>query len=187
MRRTSVHFRRPVRARDARVLGAALGACVALAGVAARASSHEAYAQAGGTYYASPARVFAGLGAGAGYRVHLASWLALYAEARYVALVGHAGAFAAGALVHVRVRAWDPAVGAHAVVIVGDQVRVVTPQEPDPLPPVMWALQLRLQPVRFTHQRFSVATLGVDVGFGVDRGAGALALSVTLLEVGYRF
>lgn len=153
----------------------------------AQALLHEVYVRSGFTYYGSPSRVMAGAGGGVGYRFHFAPAFAAYGEAQYLAFVGQFGVLSLGAMWHPRVAIWEPMIGLHGTLLFGDQVRVVTPQEPDPPGLVTWAAQVRVAPLRFTRGAFAASALGVDFGLGADQGGLAKTFSLSILEIGLRF
>jgi hypothetical protein len=154
---------------------------------AAASGRHEIYVNTGFSYYASDRRVLAGAGGGPGYRLHLSPHLAAYAEAQYLVYVGNAFRAAVGASYEFSIGALDPLVGVQGALYGGDGVQIVSSEHPSPPPPLAWAGQLRLAPLRFLHDPFTVMALSGDVGLGVDAKTLAFAISITLLDIGVRF
>jgi hypothetical protein len=158
-----------------------------LATPVARAAQHELYLASGGGYFSSPARLVAGYGGGPGYRVHLTESVSVHSELRWLGFLGNAVSISAGATYAWQRGGWQPAAGLQLTGWVGDQVRIVTADAPDPALPLAVSMQARLQPLRFTRGAFCTSALSVDVGAGVERKHAALALLFSLLEIGYRF
>ena len=148
---------------------------------------NEAYATTGLTYYASQRRVLAGVGGGGGYSFRLTRMFAVYAEGRYAIYTGNTFTGALGASASFPIGPLDPLVGLQGTIYGGDRVDVIDSEHPVPPSALAWAAQLRLSPLRFVTTQFTVTTLSGDVGFGIDSGSRALAVTVTFLDIGFRF
>jgi hypothetical protein len=148
---------------------------------------HEVYLSSGFTYFGSDRRVVAGLGGGPGYRIHLTSRVALFAEVRYVAYVGNAYTGAMGTTFEFDLGPLRPMVGLQAIAYGGDSVRVISSARPDAPSAVAGAAQIRLVPLRLIEGSYAVSFVSADVGLGVDAGSRALALTFNLLDIGIQF
>jgi hypothetical protein len=166
------------------ILALLLVAGTALPAVAA--GEHEVYWQTGFTASNSPYRTIAGIGGGPGYRWQATDALSVHAEMRGLLLLGRAASLTAGASHHWQIGPWHPAIGLQLTTFVGDQVRFVPPGQAIPPTGLPWALQARLQPLRFRLGPMSASALAVDLGAGVDHGALAPALALSLLEIGWQ-
>jgi hypothetical protein len=147
---------------------------------------HEPYLASGFTYFASDRRVLAGLGGGPGYRLNLGTHFAAYAEGRWLVYSGTAFTGAAGFLYRLRIESWEPIAGLQATFYGGDSIQVVSSAAPTPPPSIAWAAQARLGLLRFVHGPFTVTSLELDWGYGVDVSTLATAVTVTLIDIGFR-
>ncbi len=147
----------------------------------------EPYLATGFSYYASDRRVLAGVGGGLGLRLHVHRLLALYGEGRYFLYTGNSVSGALGASVAFPLGPFDPLVGLQGTFYGGDQVQVIDSAHPIPPPSIAWAIQARLAPLRLVHAPYTVTALSGDVGFGLDARSRALAVTVTWLDIGFRF
>jgi hypothetical protein len=154
---------------------------------AAPAGRSEVYVATGVGYYASDRRVLAGAGGGPGYRLHLTLHLAAYVEGQYLVYVGNVARGVLGLSHDFTVGPLSPLVGVQGSLYAGDHVDVLSSEHPSPPPTVAWAGQIRVAPLRFLHDPFTVMALYGDVGFGVDAKSRAFALSLSILDVGVRF
>jgi hypothetical protein len=153
----------------------------------ARAIEHEPYATVGGGYFGGVARVAVGLGGGAGYRLHVNRALAFYMESRWMLYGGNAFTTSIGAQYTLHVRAWAPAIGLQGTMVFGQQLRVLDASNPGGPLPVGLYVQARIAPLRFEHERFTVAVLVFDAGIGWEANQPAMAISFSLVDVGVRF
>jgi hypothetical protein len=178
-----------------RIIWLALAGCAVAAHAEAESATtprsdpgaNEVYAATGFSYYGSDRRVLAGAGGGPGYRRHLTARFAAYAEVQYLVYLGNAFRGVVGASYAFKIGPFDPLVGVQASIYGGDRVEVISSEQPSPPPALAWAGQVRLAPLRFSHDPFTVMALYGDIGLGVDAKTRALAISVSLLEIGVRF
>jgi hypothetical protein len=153
----------------------------------ALAAEHELYVVSGGGYLSSPSRLLAGYGGGPGYRLHLTPAMALHTEVRWLGLLGNAWSISAGGTFSLGMGPWRPAAGLQITGFLGDQVRIVSSTDPEPVGPIGVILQARFVPLRFVQGSAQCSLLGLDLGGGVDRGHASFSLLFSLLEIGYRF
>ena len=153
----------------------------------ARFVQHEAYFASGFSSYASDRRLLVGLGGGPGYRLGLGRHFTAYAEARWLVYTGAVFTGALGFLYRLRIESWEPIVGLQGTAYAGDSLRVVSSATPDSPAPIAWAVQARLGLLRFVHEPFTVTSLALDWGYGADSGTLATAISLTFLDIGFRF
>lgn len=148
---------------------------------------HELYGTSGFSLYSSDHRVLAGFGAGPGYRLWILERLNVHVEARWLLYFGSSYAVNAGASYAFRFGWWEPAVGAQALLVTGDSIRVLSSAQPEVPSRHAWAPQLRIEPLRQSHKPFTVSLFAIDIGLGSDAGSRALAFSLSLVDMGVRF
>lgn len=131
--------------------------------------------------------VFLGFGGGPTVTVALPKHFDLHAEARWLVLAGNASVYRLGAGWSADLgKGWSPGLGLDVGLFQGAALRAVTEENPVFAPDVAPVLQLRLDPLRWRGERFTAEALRLQVGSGLDRGAPALSVGVTLAEVGIR-
>ncbi|MES2638319.1 MAG: hypothetical protein V4850_02525 [Myxococcota bacterium] len=131
--------------------------------------------------------VFVGAGAGPTVRVGVGEHLDLHAEGRWLTLAGSTWLVRGGAGLHTTVGTWQPGVGLDVTGYLGATLRAVTAENPGLAGDSALAVQVRLEPLRFAKDRWSANVLRLDVGAGWDRARPALAVGVTVVEVGIGF
>jgi hypothetical protein len=149
--------------------------------------THEPYFTSGFGYYASDRRVVAGLGGGPGYRLNVGRHFSAYAEGRWLVYTGSAFTGAVGGMYRLRIiEGWEPIIGVQVVGYAGNRIEVISSAAPQPAPSTAWAAQVRLGLLRFVHEPFTVSALCLDWGYGADAGTRATAISVSLIDIGFR-
>jgi len=131
--------------------------------------------------------VFVGAGAGPSVRVGLGRYVDLHAEGRWLALAGSTWLVRGGAGAHATVGDWRPTVGLDLTGYLGATLRAVTAENPELAADSALAVQARIEPLRFERGAFEASALRVDVGAGWDREQPALAVGLTVVEIGVSF
>lgn len=180
-------FAAPVGAGRAPTEAGAAGAAQTTPAAAKPKGLLEPYLATGFSYYASDRRVIAGVGGGLGLRVHVHRLVSLYGEGRYFLYTGNSVSGALGASTSFALGPLAPLAGLQATFYGGDSVQVIDSARPVPLPALAWAVQARLAPLRLVHAPFTVTALSGDVGLGIDGKSRALAVTITWLDIGFRF
>lgn len=93
---------------------------------------------------------------------------------------------------HTTVGTWRPAVGVDVTGYVGTTMPVVTDDIPQISGDAELALQARIEPLRFTEERWTASALRLDSGAGWERArpvlaVGLTAVGLTAVGVGIRF
>lgn len=148
--------------------------------------SHEPYLTSGFGYYGSDRRVVAGLGGGPGYRLNLGRHFATYVEGRWLVYTGNAFTGALGVMYRFRYQSWEPIFGLQMAAYAGNRIDVISSVAPQLAPPLALAAQARVCVLRFVEEPFTVSTLSLDWGYGADAGTRATAISVSLIDIGFR-
>ena len=78
---------------------------------------------------------------------------------------------------------WQPALGLEAASLWGRPLQIITPDQGATLyrPPVIAALRLRLRPLVFVGERYSISALGLSIGPGI--GSGGTSVHVQALQL----
>jgi hypothetical protein len=131
--------------------------------------------------------VFVGAGAGPAVNVALGPNWDVHAEGRWLTLAGSTWLLRGGVGVHTTAQRWQPGVGLDATGYLGATLRAVTEENPGLAGDSALSLQARVDPLHFAADRWNASVLRLDVGAGWDRGRPALAVGMTVLEVGITF
>ena len=159
---------------------------IALLALAAFALDHEVYAHGGVGYHSGSRQLAVGLGGGPGYRLHAGEVLALHAELAGRFYVAPLLELDVGAVASASVGAWRPGVGLELATFVGERVRIVTDEAPEPVVGPAVGLRLLVRPLAFHRDGWTVSALQVGWGRGLEAPGDTLSLGVDLLEIGRR-
>lgn len=162
-----------------------LGAWALLTPTPVAASPHEARWLTGGHYYQSNSQTVAGAGYGVGYSYHLSDSLAFQAEGLHLLGLGNSYAVSVGLAAQSVGSIWQPAAGLRLIGLLGDRVRFLSSQAPQPTTGVPVVLEARLTPFRFATGAFTTSLFTVGVGLGWDESGTATAYSLSLFDIGW--
>jgi hypothetical protein len=143
----------------------------------------EVYLRSGLTLFSSPARTQGGAGGGLGLRDTV--------NGRWVLQADVNGLMGMGTALEVRLGAglqregwWSPMARLELSGVLGQQLRLLSPDNPRAAPAASLALGVALAPLRFNVANTRVSALELNVGAGPDSSGLGLRYGVTLLEIG---
>lgn len=131
--------------------------------------------------------VYVGYGGGPSVSVGLSDHLDAHAEVRWLTLAGSTWLYRAGVAARARATGWRPGAGLDLALFHGASLRAITDENPTLAADVAGVVQARLSPLRWEGERGYAEALRVEAGAGLDRGALAPALGLTVVEAGLRW
>ncbi len=147
------------------------------------AHQFDVYLRSGLTLFSSPARTQGGAGGGLGLRDTVNGRWLLQADVNGLIGMGSALEVRLGAGVQ-REGSWSPMASLQLSGLIGQQLRLLSPEYPRAAPAAAVTLGVALAPVRFNVANTRVSALELNVGVGPDVSGLGLRYGLTLLEIG---